>query len=114
MNDNHPCQSLASLALDHSRTLQCVAAEVMVEQRSTRIASWETTAVLSAVSLEPQEKVSMAVRVYLRDGKCGIATGSVSSDGSVRKLVDSAASRATSSEASAFEGPATREAVRHH
>ena len=94
MSDNHPCQSLASVALAYARTLQCVAAEVMVEQRCTRIALWETSAVLSAVSLEPQEKISMAVRVYFRDGKCGLTTGTVSSEASARKLVDSAAARA--------------------
>ncbi len=108
MSDTHPCQSLASTALAHARTLNCAASEVSVEHTNTRIVSWESAAVLSAVSMEPQQRFTVSVRCYTHDGRVGIASGTVKTDAAVQKLVVTAAERAGAADASRSAGPAPR------
>jgi len=108
VSDNHPCESFASAALAYARTLACAAVEVMVEQRTTRISSWESAAVLSAVTLAPQEKISMTVCAYRASGLSGRASGAVATEGAVRKLVDLALKRAGEATPNEYAGPASR------
>jgi len=108
VSDTHPCQVLASLALAHAQTLNCAATEVCVEHTWTRVVSWESVAVLSAVSLAPQERSMVSVRCHSREGRVGSASGVAATKGAVNKLVATANKRASDSGAKRSAGPAPR------
>jgi predicted Zn-dependent protease len=108
VNDTHPCQTLASAALAHARNLRCAATEVCVEHTCTRVVSWESAAVLSAVSLEPKERSTVSVRCHTHDGGVGCASGTASTEAAVKKLVSTAIKRAGEEGAMRSAGPAPR------
>ena len=108
MSDNPQCETLAETAVSCATSLQLAGAEAHIEHTVTRVVTWDSAAVLSAVSLPPKERCQATVRVYDHHGRSATATGSVKGDESVRSLVESAAEGLAGADPDEFAGPADR------
>ena len=104
MSDNPPCEILAAAAVDHASAHGLAGAEAHVEHTLTHVVTWDSAAVLSAVSLPTKTRFQANIRVYAADGRCGMASGEARDAGAVCALVDKAADLLGSP--SPFAGPA--------
>jgi predicted Zn-dependent protease len=106
VSDNPPCESLASAAVSHADARGFLGAEAHIEHTLTRVVTWDSAAVLSAVSLPAKTRCRVDVRVYTADGRCGVASGEARDSDAVCALVDKAAD--AMGPPNPFAGPATR------
>jgi len=79
-----------------------------VEHAITRVVTWDSAAILSAVSLPPKERWNVTIRVYDARGRCGVKTGKASTEAAVQTLVQGALEKISDSEPSDVAGPADR------
>ena len=77
MSDNPTSEELAAAAVAHGATLGLAAIEAHAESTITHAVTWESAAVLSAVSLPAQKRGRMWIRVYAGDGRVVAANGAV-------------------------------------
>ena len=108
MSDNPQCESLAEMAVAYAESVQLAGAEAHVKHTVTRVVTWDSAAVLSAVSLPPKARLEATVRVYDHQGKSAAASGALRGEDSVRALVESAAGQLAVADRDAFAGPADR------
>ena len=108
MSEKIKCLAMASAAVQHGIDLGLTAIEVHVERTISRTVTWESKAVLSAVSLPPKETTQSDVRVYSSIGQVGSASGSTASQASLSRLIDKAVESARAAPANPHAGPADR------
>ena len=108
MSDTPQCDSLAAAAVAYAADSGFPGAEAHVEHTLTRVVTWDSAAVLSAVSLPAKSRVRAQVRVYTGDGRCGTASGDASTEQAICSLVDKAGLGVSDSTPSRYAGPASR------
>ena len=108
MSDNPLCETLASVAVAHGASLHLAGVEAHVEHAVTRVVTWDSAAVLSAVSLPPKERWLVTIRVYDARGRCGVVARKASTEAAIHKLVEGAVEKLSDAVPSPVAGPADR------
>ncbi len=108
MCDNPQFEFLALAAVNHGSSLQLAGVEILVDHSVTRVVTWDSAAVLSAVSVPPKTRCEATLRVYDQRGRCSLVSGRVSDVDSIHALVEQAAEQLANASASPFAGPADR------
>ena len=108
MSDNPTSEELAAAAVAHGATLGLAAIEAHAESTITHAVTWESAAVLSAVSLPAQKRGRMWIRVYAGDGRVVAANGAVQTLAAAKALVGKAQEKLDSAERTPYAGPPER------
>ena len=108
VSEQNKCTNMVNAAVKHGIDLGLTAIEVHIEHTVKRTVTWESKAVLSAVSLPPKETQQADIRVYSSIGQVGTARGSASTEAAVHRLIDKAIESAKSAPANPHAGPADR------
>ena len=94
MSEEQVDRNLALAALTHANRAGIAACEVVIHQDITWTATWQTAAVVGAVTLGPNTTRRAHVRLFGEDGRMGIAEGAANDADTIRTLVTTAAKAA--------------------
>jgi len=108
VSDNPTAEELAAAAVSHGASLGLPAIEAHVECTNTHTVTWESAAVLSAVSLPAQRRGRLWVRAYAGDGRVVSINGAVQTQTAVHSLVEKARAQLESVSPTPFAGPPER------
>ena len=108
MSDNPTSEEMAAAVVGHGSSIGLAAVEAHVERTTTRVVTWESAAVLSAVSLPPQSRARLTLRAYAGDGRVVSVQGAAETLAATKRVVQKAADALSSAPVTPYAGPPER------
>ena len=108
MSDNPTSEELAAAAVSRGTSLGMAAIEAHVECTTTHTVTWDSAAVLSAVSLPAQRRGRLWIRAYAGDGRVVAVNGAAQTISATHALVAKAQAQLVDAPRTPFAGPPER------